>query len=285
MKSLGFSVRIFIPAGEPEGLRIIEKSNWTGQGLVFPRSLFTEVRDREEFNRTGVYVLWGPGESEQIPLAYVGEGDVLRPRLADHDKNKDFWTHCVAFTSKDQNLNKAHVLYLEAQLVSHANEAKRCELDNTNIPRIPSLSEADTADAELFLADMLLCLPVVGISFFDKPHIQPEKTQELFLKGKGITARGYEGAGGFVVRSRSRAVKDEVPSIHPHISKLRRALQNQGVLADEGDTYLLGQDYVFSSPSAASDVLLGRSSNGRLEWKDLEGRSLKEKQTGEAESP
>ena len=55
---LGFSVRIFVPSGEPEGLRIIEKSNWTGLGLVFPRSLFAEVRHRKELNRTGVYILW-----------------------------------------------------------------------------------------------------------------------------------------------------------------------------------------------------------------------------------
>ena len=81
---LGFSVRIFVPSGEPEGLRVIEKSNWTGQGLVFPRPLFAKVRSREELNRTGVYVLWGPGRSGQLPLAYVGEGDVLLPRLDSH---------------------------------------------------------------------------------------------------------------------------------------------------------------------------------------------------------
>ena len=99
-------MRIFIPSGEPEGLRVIEKSNWTGQGLVFPRSLFAEVRRREELNRTGVYVLWGPGGSVQLPYVYVGEGDVLLPRLDSHAKNKDFWTHAVVFTTKDQNLNK-----------------------------------------------------------------------------------------------------------------------------------------------------------------------------------
>ena len=169
-EALGFSVRIFIPSGEPEGLRVIEKSNWTGQGLVFPRSLFAEVRRREELNRTGVYVLWGPGGSVQLPYVYVGEGDVLLPRLDSHAKNKDFWTHAVVFTTKDQNLNKAHVQYLEARLVQLAAETKRCELDNANIPQRPSLSDADRADADLYLADMLLCLPVVGVSFFEKPR-------------------------------------------------------------------------------------------------------------------
>jgi len=130
----GFSVRIFIPSGEPEGLRIVEKSNWTGQGLVFPRSLFAEVRLRPELNRTGVYVLWGLGESGQLPRIYVGEGDGVLSRLDQHGRSKDFWTHAAVFTSKDQNLNKAHVQYLEAKLVALANEAKRCEVDNGNVP-------------------------------------------------------------------------------------------------------------------------------------------------------
>ncbi len=63
VNSQGFSVRIFIPSGNPDGLRIIEKSNWIGQGLFFPRALFPEARQRDELKRTGVYVLWGPGES------------------------------------------------------------------------------------------------------------------------------------------------------------------------------------------------------------------------------
>ena len=97
---LGFSVRIFIPSGKPEGLRIIEKSNWTGQGLFFPRSIYSQVRDREELTRTGVYVLWRPNDSGELPRAYVGEGETLRNRLDSHIKNKDFWTHGVAFIAR-----------------------------------------------------------------------------------------------------------------------------------------------------------------------------------------
>ncbi|MGB9879341.1 MAG: GIY-YIG nuclease family protein, partial [Anaerolineae bacterium] len=79
-RSLGFSVRIFIPSGEPDGLRLVEKSNWNGQGLLFPRSLFSEARQRNELKRTGIYVLWGPSESGELPRVYVGEGDPVLPR-------------------------------------------------------------------------------------------------------------------------------------------------------------------------------------------------------------
>jgi hypothetical protein len=274
----GFSVRIFIPSGEPEALRIVEKSNWTGQGLVFPRAQFAEARKRPEMQRTGVYLLWGPSEAGQLPRVYVGEGDSVLARLDQHARQKDFWTHALVFTSKDQNLNKAHVQYLEARLVELATEAKRAELDNGNVPQRPALSEADAADAEAFLQDVLLCLPVVGMPYFEQAKGAASKARDLYLKAKGIEARGVDSAEGFIARSSSQAVKDEVPSIHAYLSELRRSLLAKGVLEDVGLHLRLTQDYVFNSPSTAAGVLLGRSTNGRVEWKDAKGRSLKELQ-------
>lgn len=136
-----------MPGGDPDGLRTIEKSNWSGAGLVVPRSLFGESKQRRELARTGVSVLFGPPEESGLPRVYVGEGDPIKPRLEQHAGKKDFWTSCIAFTSKDENLNKAHVQYLEARLLDLAAQAKRCVLDNGNSPALPSLSEADAADA------------------------------------------------------------------------------------------------------------------------------------------
>ena len=265
-----------MPDSEPEGVRIVEKSNWTGQGIVFPRSRFAQVRRREEVKRTGVYVLWRPSESGKLPRAYVGQGDSLLSRLAIHSKEKDFWIRAAAFISKDQNLNKAHVHYLEARMVKLADEAKRCELDNANKPQEPSLSDADKADAELYLADMLLCLQVVGVNFFKKPQEPVRKAQELILRGKGIEAHGYEGLEEFVVRSGSLAVRKEVRSIQIYLSELRRTLCEKGILNDIAGQYRFDQNYGFSSPSTAAGVILGRSSNGLTEWKDSKGRTLKE---------
>jgi hypothetical protein len=128
---IGYSVRIFVPQGEPEGLRLVEKSNWVGVGLVFPRGLFAEAKKRPEVNRTGVYILWGESETGSLPKVYVGEGDTVIGRLDQHNRNKDFWTHGVVFTSKDQALNKAHVQHLEARLIALAATAKRCELSRS----------------------------------------------------------------------------------------------------------------------------------------------------------
>lgn len=283
--SRGFSVRIFIPSGEPEALRIVEKSNWTGQGLVFPRAQFAEVRKRPELKRTGVYMLWGPGETGHLPRVYVGEGDGVLLRLDQHAKQKDFWTHAAVFTSKDQNLNKAHVQYLEARLVNLASEAKRAELDNNNLPQTPALSEADAADAEGFLGDLLLCLPVVGVNLFEKAKAGTAKTRDLILKAKGIEAHGVDSSEGFIVRAGSQAVLKEVRSIHNYLIELRKSLLAQGVLKPSEAGYALTQDYTFNSPSHAAGVLLGRTANGRIEWKNANGKTLKEIQAAEASSP
>lgn len=254
----------------------MEKSNWTGQGLLFPRSIYLDIRGRTELTRTGVDVLWGPDEERRLPRVYVGQGNELKQRLNDHNTNKDFWNSCVAFISKDSNLNTAHVQYLEAKLVNLLEEASRCVLENTQHPQEPSLSDADKADAELFLMDMLLCLPIAGVNFFEKSGAQGEKHEipTLTMSGKGIKGEGYQDGTSFVVLANSLAVKDEVDSIPLQIATLRRELKTEGILVEDGDHCRFNEDYIFNSPSAASGVLLGASSNGRDTWKDSQGRSL-----------
>lgn len=276
----GFSLRIFLPDGTPDGLRTVEKSNWIGRAVVCPRSRFKDVKSRPDFNKTGVYVLVGPSADSDLPTVYVGEGDPALSRLERHFANKDFWTYLVLFTSKDENLNKAHVQYLEARLCALAREANRCILDNGNDPQPPSLSEPDVAEVEGFLDEMLLIYPLLGITAFEKPQPTQSGSKRYFLRARGIEAEGYEDPNGFVVLTGSEAAKDFVPSAHRYLQTLRATLQERGVIAQSGDKLRLTQAYTFDSPSTAAGVLLGRSANGRVEWKDAEGRTLKDNQIG-----
>jgi hypothetical protein len=278
----GYNIRIFLPDGEPDGLRLVEKSNWTGHGIVCPRPRYSTARALPEFHRTGVYVLVGPTDDENLPRLYIGEGDPIKDRLADHHANKDFWTFLIAFTSKDQNLNKAHVQYLESRLISLAREAKRCTLDNGNSPMLPSLSDADKAEVETFLDEMLLIFPLLGISVFEKPPAPRPQERMLHLKAKGIAAKGYEASQGFVVLKASEAVAETVPSIHNYMVTLRKRLIEQGILEKSGDHYVLTQNYTFDSPSTAEGVMIGRTGNGRVDWKDDSGRSLRDIQAAES---
>jgi hypothetical protein len=277
-----YSIKIFLPAGDPEGIRTIEKSNWTGAGIVIPRPLMSEAKNRRELARTGVYVLVGPPEESGLTRVYVGEGDPIKPRLEQHAAKKDFWTSCIAFTSKDENLNKAHVQYIESRLITLATQAKRCVLDNGNAPALPSLSDADGADAEGFLSEIMLCFPVLGLTVFTAAAPIQKSAKLLFISSKGIKAQGLETPDGFVVRTGSGAVKGEVPSCHAYLRELRAALISNGVLKPAGDGYAFAQDYVFPSPSTAAGVVQGRAANGRVDWKTKDGKTLKDLQEAEA---
>jgi len=271
-----FSIRIFCPDGNPVGLRIISKSNWTGCGLVCPRSILPAVKSRKEFSQPGVYVLVGPPEDGELPKIYVGEGDPVGPRLEQHYANKEFWTWAVFFVSTDSSLNKAHVQHLEARLLDMAKHAKRATLDNANTPQMPALSESETADAESFLADMLSIFPLLGLTIFEKIVVVKNSSRHEFkIEAKGITARGHETPEGFIVLQSSTVVLGEVASIHRYLSELRKELQSQGVLVSRGDHLEFAQDYLFNSPSTAAGVVQGRSANGRIDWKDNSGRTLK----------
>lgn len=270
-----YSIRIFLPGGDPEGLRTIEKSNWSGAGIFIPRALIGEARRRPELDRTGVYVLVGPAEESGLPTVYVGEGDPIRPRLELHATKKDFWVHCLAFTSKDNHLNKAHVQYLESRLVEMAKASKRSVLDNGNVPTRPTLSEADTADAEGFLGEMLLCFPVLGLTVFSGPPSAPKAARQLRIKAKGIEAKGAETPEGFLVHAGSGVAQSEAPSCHAYIRELRAALLKNGVLKRAGENYVFTQDYTFNSPSTAAGVVQGRSANGRVDWRTEDGATLK----------
>lgn len=282
-----FSLRIFVADGDPDGLRLVERSNWVGKAIVFPRTLLPKIKQRAELNQTGVYLLLGPREDGEGEMLYIGEGDPVRPRLESHYAQKDFWNRAVCFVAAPGQLNKAHVQFLEANLVRLAKAAKRLPLDNANHPAEPSLSEADCADMQVFLENMLGMLPVLGIHAFEQavPTVAASTLTTLTCRGKGVAASGYEATQGFVVKAGSRAVGESAPSLQQHVRgmfDLRQELIGNGVLQREGDHYQFAQDYVFSSPSTAAAVVLGRSANGRIEWKDAGGRTLKELQGLEA---
>ena len=70
-----FTIRIFLPDGDPEGLRIVDRMNWTGCGVAFPREIWSNVRGRSEFQRAGVYILIGTKEDDDLPTVYVGRAE------------------------------------------------------------------------------------------------------------------------------------------------------------------------------------------------------------------
>lgn len=280
LKPRGTSIRIFLADGQADGVWVVEKSNWTGKALMAPRTRYRNLRARQDLDGPGIYLLIGPTETGLPPSrVYIGETDDLSGRLDSHNRDKDFWNRAVVFTSKDENLNKAHIRYLEARLIGLAKEANRAELENGNDGSLLPLSEPDTAEVESFLDEMLLIYPVLGVQVFQKAEEQPSSSVRLHLVGKDTKAEGTETADGFVVHAGSLARAEAVPSIHPYGAQLRGALVDKGEFEENGKHLRLTKDYVFASPSTAAMVMLGRTANGRVEWKTADGQTLKEIQT------
>ncbi len=165
-----FTIRIFVPDGDPEGVRLIDRMNWTGLGLVFRRSDWSEVRKRGEMQRTGIYVLVGyRNEDDDLPTLYIGQADGVKGRIDSHHRDKDFWDWSAVFVSTSGGLNRAHVTWLEYALVKKATETSRCYLDNGNAPQEPALTEAEKADTQGFMKEILQILPLVGLRAFEIP--------------------------------------------------------------------------------------------------------------------
>lgn len=274
-----FALSLFVPSGLPEGMRIVEKINWSGIGFVIPRSQLQEFSERDESRHPGVYVLSGPDPEGGTDLIYIGEADPLGRRLEQHQA-REFWTTAYAFTSKDDYLNKAHAQHLEARLIRLAQDAKRCRLENAVQGHSITLAERERAGAEGFMEELLLCCPVLGLRVFEQASGKPPASTRLLFQLKGPDASGqwFESPGGFTVLRGASARRDFVDSTPAAWVQAREQLLSQGVFVEGPSGLTLAQDYEFNSPSQAAMMLMARTANGRTNWKDDKGVTLKEHQ-------
>jgi Domain of unknown function (DUF4357) len=296
----GYSITVFLPHGAPTGLRIARRSHWTGEVLMCPRALYPAVAHREQFGRTGTYVLVGQSEDGTgSSHVYIGESDNVGTRIKNHDLSKSFWEDLVLITKTDGSLNKADVRYLEARLVELAKESPLTLVDNVHSPAPPRPPEAHKADLDSFLVDVLAILRLLGVSAFSAGtspapappsplppapavHTPPSTvTGEFFFSLGGASGRMTATADGFVLHAGDGVVKADKPALKGTYKALREKLRENGSLVPIAGSvhYLrLVADLSLRSPSAAGAVLYGGQVNGRTQWKDVNGKTLAERE-------
>ena len=273
------TIKLFLPRGDAKSLRTAEISNWTGKAIAAPRTELDELLQREELDKAGVYILSGTDPLSGSPRAYIGEAEVIRERLKQH-KTKEFWISAIVFVSKDENLTKAHVRYLESRLLIEATQVARFTLEQ-NQAGGSKLPESDREDMEVFLSRVRQLLPVLGSDLLI-PIAQPAAKQQtggvLICRMKGAEARGHRTPDGFVVLKGSTAVLQERASAKnwPAVIALRKQMIADGTLIPKDGFYEFTKDAAFSSPSAAAAVVEGGSANGLIEWRTKDGRVLKD---------
>ncbi len=277
--SASATIKLFLPRGDAKSLRTAEISNWTGKAVAAPRTELDDLLAREELEKTGVYILTGTDPATNMPRAYIGEAEVIRDRIRQH-KTKEFWVSAIVFVSKDENLTKAHVRYLESQLIKEAARINRVTLEQ-NESGGSRLPESDREDMEVFMARIRQVLPVLGSDLLTPKVGAAESVQAegmLYCRIKDAEAKGQRTPNGFVVFSGSTAVLKERGSSesYPYVLNRRRELLGEGLLVEKNGFLTFTKDTEFSSPSAAAAVIHGGSANGLTAWKNRAGRSLKE---------
>lgn len=283
---MGRKLTVYMLDGTPTGPKTVEIGNWSGKAFYAPRAFLKGLLGRVEFSAQGIYLLQSQSENDQYDASvYIGEAEELSARLKQHIADRDFES-VVCFSSKDDTLTKAHIKYLETRLIQLAKEANTSRVENNNSPKGTRLSEADTSDMEYFIDQIRLILPVVGVHALVSaaPHSSTPLKQftgqrEFKIKSTTLSATMVELDGAFLVRAGSEANLNTSNSIAPGWLNIRKKLIDAGVLLKKADRYVFNEDANFSSPSAASSIVLGRQAPGPISWVDEKGKTYKEQQT------
>src|SRR4051812_14789596 len=164
-----YTVKLFVPDGEPGNLLIVSKMNWTGLGVRISRKHWETHKRRPELDRPGVYILSGYAEGMDLPTLYIGQADSVKGRIDSHDKNKEFWDTAIVFTTSNHSLHRAHITWIEWALIQRASETKRCIVENSVQPSEPSMTESEKADTQEFLNELLSTLPLIDVPYFEAP--------------------------------------------------------------------------------------------------------------------
>jgi hypothetical protein len=276
------TIKLFLLDGMPNGRMTCELSNWTGKAYKLPRNMIKDSSSRDELSSTGVYFLFGkPDLTSEKDVIYIGEAENIIKRLSQHLNEKDYWNEAVVLISKDDNLNKAHIKYLENRLHQIAIKVNRYKVKNSNTPTQPSISESDQAEMEEFIENIKMLVNVLGFKAFEELIQESTNNKEVssnfFIKAaRGANAQGQQTSDGFVVLKDSEIASSTVDSYPDGWKNSRQELIDNGTIIAKNGKLIFSNDYLFNSPSAAAAIVMGRSANGLMEWKNHKGKSLKD---------
>lgn len=295
---LGKSIRVYLKEGSVTGIKFAELVNQTIQAFSCPRNKLSELNVffEKEVNTQGVYFLLGYDEKTLDSKVYIGEAENVWGRLKNHDLKKHFWNEVIIFTSKDENLTKAHIKYLESRLVEISKETERYSVGNLNKPTLSSLPLPDRDAMEEFLLNIKLLTGTLGHKFLESNLLEKsviknlsnsidlknneeitefKKEKVLYLNISGIKAQGIQTDEGIVVLKDSEVSSNSTKN-YGYGTLREKLISNEVINKKEGEGLFFIKNHLFTSTSAAAGVIVGYSINGRNVWKNNEGKSINE---------
>ncbi|WP_446811896.1 GIY-YIG nuclease family protein [Methylomonas sp. 2BW1-5-20] len=290
--AIGKSIRVYLADGTVTGIRYAELVNWTGHAIACPRNRLSELTNWHEAAKPGVYFLFESRFVDSKPVAYIGESENVSQRLTSHDRNKDFWNEVVIFTSKDENLTKAHIKYLESTLTCLSKKADRYQLENGNAPPESSLPRADRDAMQEFGENIRMVLGILGYPVLEpilKSLSNPEPNtpidnnngiidplRELVFTVNQLIAYGAFTDEGFVLKRGSQLSKTNTHSMPGKLATIKARLIKEGALVEQGDILVSSENILLSSSTYAAAIVAGTSRSGPQSWKTVNGQTIKQ---------
>ena len=270
------TIQIFLPDGQPTSIREAELTNRLVKAILFPRNKIKEVAERKLVHFTGVYFLFGNTQEGSKPVVYIGEGEDCFKRIQSHNRNKDFWTHCIVVTTKTNEYTKTDGKFLEHYCLEKATEVERYITDNDTGSKKPSIPESRECDLLDNFETLKILLATLGYPLFEDKRKSSSTKDLFFCKGRDAKAKGEFTDEGMLVLKDSTANLIETKTAGNWVIGARERLIKDGTLVQKGDIFVFTSDQIFNAPSTAAAVILARRANGWTEWKNREGKTLDE---------
>lgn len=283
---------MFLMDGEVTGKIKCTLSNWPGVIYKIPRIQLADLKSRDEMKQSGIYFLFGRDEDKQKNITYIGqatnrkngEGVLLRVQEHTRDSHADYFNDVIILTTQNNSFGPTEISYLENKFTQLAKESGRYIVKNGNEPNPGNVTEEKQSELDEVVENVLMIVGTLGYRVFIPmttkvdQQARNEVEQYLYLKRKMkksdqiIEAKCERTTEGFVVLEGSQVEMIDSPAIPTSLKELRKELIKANVIKGG----ILQEKQLFSSPSYAAAFVLGMNTNGRMDWKDKDGKTLKE---------
>ena len=292
MEKRSKNINMFLMDGEVTGKIKCTLSNWTGVIYKIPRIQLGDLKSRDEMKQSGIYFLFGRDEDKQKDVTYIGqattrkngEGVLLRIQEHTRDTHADYFNDVIILTTQNNSFGPTEISYLENKFTQLAKEAGRYIVKNGNDPNPGNVTEEKESELDEIVENTLMIIGTLGYRVFVpmtkkvSQDLTDNHSTYLYLKrktkksNKVIEATCERTTEGFVVLEGSQVEIKDSPYLPASLKEMRQNLIASRVIQDG----VLREKQLFSSPSYAAAFLLGMQTNGRTDWKDQDGRTLKE---------
>ena len=292
MEKRSKNINMFLMDGEVTGKIKCTLSNWTGVIYKIPRIQLGDLKSRDEMKQSGIYFLFGRDEDKQKDVTYIGqattrkngEGVLLRIQEHTRDTHADYFNDVIILTTQNNSFGPTEISYLENKFTQLAKEAGRYIVKNGNDPNPGNVTEEKESELDEIVENTLMIIGALGYRVFVpmtkkvSQDLTDNHSTYLYLKrktkksNKVIEATCERTTEGFVVLEGSQVEIKDSRYLPASLKEMRQNLIASQVIQDG----VLKEKQLFSSPSYAAAFLLGMQTNGRTDWKNQDGRTLKE---------